>query len=319
MTMTTFRTFLATLLLLLNGMACGAENGQMNGFDIDEPLVPLASIMSGGPPRDGIPAVDAPRFVRANEVDFLSNRDRVMGVAHQGIVKAYPLRILNRHEIVNDTYAGRAEVVTFCPLCGSGIVFEGDINGTNMDFGVSGLLHNSDVLLYDRQTESLWSQIMTRSISGRMKGTYLQQIAASNTTWQDWRERHPDTLVMSTDTGYRFIDYDDDPYADYKKSNRVWFPLTNTDKRLRKKEWVLGVTTESSAKAFPLRELYRRISPVQESVGATQVSIEFDEKNQTATAFDVDGTVLPSIQLYWFAWAAFHPDTELYSTRDGDK
>ena len=301
------------LLLLMFAAAAGAESGRMNGFLLDEPLVPLDSILSGGPPRDGIPALDSPTFVTADNAGFLSARDRVMGVNHRGIVKAYPLRILNRHEIVNDTYDGQSVIVTFCPLCGSGMVFDGIIGGTNSDFGVSGLLHNSDVLLYDRQTESLWSQIMMRAISGPMKGTALQQIVAANTTWQDWRERHPDTLVLSIDTGFRFIDYDDDPYADYKKSNRVWFPLTNTDKRLRRKEWVLGVTLGSTAKAFPLRELYRQTSPLQESVGHTPVRIEFDKKFQSATVFAVDGTALPSIQLYWFAWAAFHPETELYA------
>ena len=302
----------ATIWLLIFSGTLAAESKRMNGFELGEPLIPVSTIMSGGPPRDGIPAIDQPRFVTADQANFLSDRDRVMGVEYRGAIKAYPLRILNRHEIVNDSYDGHSVIVTFCPLCGSGMVFDGVINNTQMNFGVSGLLHNSDVLLYDRQTESLWSQIMMRAISGPMKGTDLQQIVASNTTWADWLGKHPDTLVMSTDTGYRFINYDEDPYSDYKKSNRVWFPLTNTDKRQRRKEWVLGVTVGAQAKAFPLRQLFRQESPIQDSVGATRIRIEFDENNQTATVFDLNGEPLPSIQLYWFAWAAFHPDTELY-------
>jgi hypothetical protein len=311
--MSRIKTYFVLFVIALGNPTAAAQKSRMNGFVIEDPLVPASTIMSGGPPRDGIPAIDSPRFVGAGEADFMSLGERVLGVQYDGIAKAFPIRILNRHEIVNDLFNGRAVMVTFCPLCGSGVVFDGEIEGSNRDFGVSGLLHNSDVLLYDRQTQSLWSQIMMRAINGPMKGAYLAQIAASNTTWEDWRERFPETLVMSTNTGYRFIDYDDDPYAEYKKNNRVWFPLTNTDTRLPSKAWVLGVKLGPAAKAFPLAVLYRQASPLHVSVGETQVRIEFDENHRTATVFDAQGKVLPSIQLYWFAWAAFHPDTKLHT------
>jgi hypothetical protein len=307
-------TLFVVVLLLAGGLAGAADKTSNNGFVIDDPLVPKASILSGGPPRDGIPAIDNPEFVGANSASFMSDDERVLGVNYRGVAKAYPLRILNRHEIVNDSYSGQSIVVTFCPLCGSGVVFDAEIDGASLDFGVSGLLYNSDVLLYDRQTESLWSQIMARSVSGKMKGRHLQLIVGRNTTWQDWRSRYPDTLVMTTNTGYRLIDYDNDPYADYKKSKRVWFPLSNTDRRRAAKDYVLGITAGPGAKAYPLDELFKHDSPLIDVVGTTTLRIEFDANHGTAAAYNEQGHAVPSILLYWFAWAAFHPDSDLYAS-----
>jgi hypothetical protein len=137
------------------------------GFDFSKHSIPLYEIYSGGLPKDGIPSIDNPKFVTGPKAEegFLSNKDRVLGIFSNGKAKAYPIRILNWHEIVNDQIAGKSIVVTFCPLCGTEMIFDSTINGRSASFGVSGLLYQSDMLLYDRETESLWSQIKSSSVN----------------------------------------------------------------------------------------------------------------------------------------------------------
>ena len=181
----------------------------LNGFDLSETTVPAADLLPGGPPKDGIPALTDPDFIAAEEVSFLEPNDRVLGVIANGVTKAYPLSIMTRHEIVNDTFDGRPVVVTYCPLCFAGMVFDARIEGRRQTFGVSGLLYNSDVVLYDRETESLWSQLLQQAISGPRRGQALTLLHSTNTTWSDWRERHPGTLVLSDHTGFA-VDYETD-------------------------------------------------------------------------------------------------------------
>ena len=135
----------------------------INGFDVGNASIPVDEILPGGPPRDGIPAIDNPVFMDAQKATFLSEDDRVIGIARHGITRAYPIAILNWHEIVNDRIGQESIVVTYCPLCGTGMVFAA---GSALSFGVSGLLYNSDVLMYDRQTDSLWSQLKMEAVSG---------------------------------------------------------------------------------------------------------------------------------------------------------
>jgi hypothetical protein len=307
---------LTVLVSAITGNANSAEPYRLNGFLIDEPLISADLIQKGGPPRDGIPAIDSPQFVSAENADFLDPDDRILGLSVGDSSKAYPVRILNRHEVVNDWISEQPVVVTYCPLCGSGVAFSAMISGRESTFGVSGLLYNSDVLLYDRETESLWSQIAGKSVNGALKGADLQQLPLQHTSWQNWRQHHPDTRVLSADTGFPFINYDRDPYAEYRRSNRLWFPVANEDSRLRNKTWVLGVVAGGKAKAYSLRSLKKSDSPIQDRIGEISVTIEFDVKHQTAVALDQDRNYLESIQLYWFAWAAFYPDTLIWSHDD---
>jgi len=138
----------------------------------------------------------------AQQAGFLKDSDRILGVSYKGESRAYPIRILNWHEIVNDKIQGDAIAVTYCPLCGSGIVYNANINGESYEFGVSGLLYNSDMLLYDRETETLWSQILAKAVSGKLVGTELEIIQSSHTSWKAWKEKHPDSKVLSLKTGY---------------------------------------------------------------------------------------------------------------------
>ena len=306
-------------LLSLCAAAYAADAQRLNGFELDEPLIPAGAIEKGGPPRDGIPSIDSPLFVAASEATFLGPDDRVLGVTQGPKSKAYPVKILNRHEIVNDWLDEKPLVVTFCPLCGSGVAFSATVDGRELTFGVSGLLYNSDVLLYDRETGSLWSQIAAKAVNGPLKGSELTQLPLHHTSWKDWQARHPDTRVLSTQTGFRHIDYDQDPYKRYKNTSRLMFSVSNTDKRLKNKDWVLGVIADGTARAYPFDSLEKEASPVRDQIGDVAVSIHFDSENQTAIALDQDGAALASIQLYWFAWAAFHPETSIWNCAEGSR
>jgi hypothetical protein len=282
----------------------------LNGFDLGDAEVPLQAIEKGGPPRDGIPSIDAPRFVPAAEAELRPD-DRVLGVALNGVAKAYPVRILNWHEIVNDRFGDDPVVVTYCPLCASGIAFHGRVGGKSLEFGVSGLLYNSDVLLYDRQTETLWSQISQRAISGPLRDAELVSILTSHTSWADWRARHPTSLVLSEQTGFQ-RDYSYDPYADYAAIQRVLFPTTNTDTRLPPKAVVIGIKIGDQTKAYPFKALEEAVGPVRDRVGDTPIRVRYDPEHRSARIEDETGEPLPTLTAYWFAWFAFHPETELF-------
>ncbi len=281
-----------------------------NGFDLTDTLIPADDIHHGGPPRDGIPAIDDPQFLSAQQAR-LGGAERVLGVRINGMAKAYPIRILNYHEIVNDSFGGAGVVVSYCPLCGTGMAFSADIDGHTRSFGVSGLLYNSDVLLYDRQTDSLWSQILGQAVSGPARGTRLTLLPTAHTTWADWRNRHPDTLVLSEDTGHQ-RDYDRTPYTGYATSPRVYFPVSHEDRRYHPKELVIGLTLADRHKVYPFAELSKRGSPIKDRFAGRDLTIEFDSVHRTGRVLDAHGAEIPTVIAYWFAWVAFHPDTELF-------
>jgi hypothetical protein len=292
-----------------------------NGFDLDDAEIPAREIKPGGPPRDGIPALTDPAFIKATEADYLEDDDRVLGVNFGGQAKAYPIRILDWHEIVNDVAGKQRVAVTYCPLCGSGVVFATNIGKAWLNFGVSGLLYNSDVLLYDRNTESLWSQLLGRAVSGRLKGTELPQIPAFHTSWQEWRHRHPDTLVMGLPTGLRSEqsrNYERSPYAGYEKSKRLYFKVSHkAPATYHPKEQVLGLSINGVFKAYPFMELAAaKQSRFTDTVNEQAVTIYWDEAARSAYAVSGDGELLPTTVAFWFAWFTFHPDTEVFVAPD---
>lgn len=282
-----------------------------NGFLLEDPLVPLQMIQSGGPPRDGIPALTRPGFVSAGEAEFLEPADRVLGVNLNGITRAYPIKILNYHEIVNDRFGEVTVIVTFCPLCGTGIVFEGSFEGVEQTFGVSGLLYNSDVLMYDHQTESLWSQIAGQAIAGPRKGTRLERLPVRHTTWDDWRSRHPDTQVLSIETGYN-RNYYRDPYRGYGSSSEVYFPVSHHDDRYSAKELVIGLEIDGQFKAYPFTELPKGSDNVFDHHAGHDVVVEYDRDDLSGRVLDSQGREIPTFVAFWFAWVAFHPNTAVY-------
>ncbi len=183
--------------------------------DFSKISVPPKEIVSGGPPRDGIPAIDHPAFESAAEADrWLESSDPVVVVEHGGAVKAYPLAILIWHEIVNDNVGGQPVSVTFCPLCNTALVFDRNVAGRMLDFGTTGRLRHSDLLMYDRQTESWWQQAVGVAIVGELLDTELEFVPANTFSWEMVRSLHPDVLVLSRDTGHR-RDYGRNPYVGY--------------------------------------------------------------------------------------------------------
>ena len=284
-----------------------------NGFDLEGADIPVKDILRGGPPRDGIPAIHSPKFLSAAEADFLAPDDRVLALEWDGEARAYPIRILDWHEIVNDRVGGTHFAVTYCPLCGSGVIFRADVGGANLSFGVSGLLYKSDVLLYDRETESLWSQILRRAVSGPMKGAKLESLPVVHTTWRDWKARHPQSKVLSTETGHR-RDYTRSPYGGYDKSRALYFPVGPDAPRYHPKEPTLGVEIGGAFKAYPFSELRKNnASEFTDKVGETLVTIIWRADEESAELHPHPDAEF--LRLFWFAWYAFHPETEIFSAK----
>ena len=302
------RSLIVTALLVY---ATSVAAAIINGFSIEDPLVPLDEIMSGGPPKDGIPAIMDPRVVDSGHADFLEDDDRVLGLSLNGLARAYPIMILNYHEIVND-HLGESVIVTFCPLCGTGIAFSGSVDGEDLTFGVSGLLYNSDVLMYDHRTESLWSQIAAQAISGEKKGATLERLPITHTTWGDWRQRYPNTTVLSMDTGYS-RNYYRDPYRGYAASEGIAFPVSHRDDRLPPKDLVIGLEIDGMFKAYPLSRLPEGVSRLQDSFAGQAVTVEYDLENVTGRVIGANGEEIPTFLAFWFAWIAFHPDSAVFA------
>ncbi len=293
--------------------ACESRAGRTDPeFDFSKHSVPVEEILSGGPPKDGIPAIMEPVFVEASEADFLRDEDLVVGITLAGSAKAYPLRILNWHEVVNDTVAEQPVAVTYCPLTGSSLVFDRRAGGSLRSFGVSGRLYNSNVLMYDHQSGSLWSQLGESAVTGEQTGTALETVPSVSTTWHQWLRMHPDTLVLSPDTGHR-RDYLHDPYGGYGSSQALpVFARGFSDVRLRPKDKVLGIVAGGVSRAYPLEQLRRHGDSLTETVGGRSITVGTYEGRDAGAYANWEEGPFRSVVAYWFAWTLFHPDTELW-------
>jgi hypothetical protein len=300
--------------MLLVGVFLFAHFGcaqDKKGFDVSNASIPVSEIKDGGPPKDGIPSIDQPEFKKASAMQ-LDDQTRVLGVKVNGVAKAYPIPIMNYHEIVNDMFADQPVVVTYCPLCGSGIAFDAAIAGERRTFGVSGLLYNSDVLLYDRQTESLWSQIMMQAVSGPMEGKELKMVPTMNTSWGEWRKHNPDTWVLTENTGYQ-RDYTRSPYQGYEQSAELYFDVEHKDDRFHPKETVVGIEINGQFKAYPFSELEKSgEEQLKDKFQGQELLINYQQESRSATITNRQGQELPAMTTFWFAWFTFHPETEVY-------
>ena len=218
--------------------------------DMSKALVPLEEIISGGPPPDGIPPIDRPAFIRpAEAAAWLVAKEPVLALEIKGDARAYPLQILMWHEIVNDVVGGVPVTVTFCPLCNSGIAFERTVDGTTLDFGTSGKLYKSDLVMYDRQSHSLWAQMEGRAIVGARAGTRLKLVPANTLAFEEWRTIHPAGKVLSRDTGHS-RNYGLNPYQSYDQLHLGPFLFRGRlDPRRPPKERVVGIKIGDAARA----------------------------------------------------------------------
>jgi len=277
----------------------------LQGFSLSPAIVPISKIVSGGPPKDGIPALNTPRMVTAEVAKtWLQEEDRVLGVVVGKQARAYPIRILNWHEIVNDRLGKQSLVVTWCPLWGSGMVFNSDDR-----FGVSGRLYQSDVLLYDHRTQSLWSQLMQKAVAGERAGESLRRYPVVHTSWKQWLKAHPETSVLSRHTGF-YRDYNRNPYAGYGTTEALYFNVQHHDNRLPNKAWVMGLEHDGQYRAWSFAAV-QKAGELHERWQGMDLMIRYDPMGERIQVFH-DGKELHGIYLYWFAWAAFHPSTELY-------
>lgn len=255
----------AVLLSLLMAAQVGAQErdtaaARLRGSeqwktDFSRRAVPSREIVSGGPPKDGIPAIDRPRFETLRSADrWLSNRDPVMVVEQGGEVKAYPLSILIWHEIVNDQVGGLPVSVTFCPLCNTALVFDRRLRGRVLDFGTTGRLRHSDLVMYDRQTETWWQQATGEAIVGALVGEELERVPSATLAWKTVKQTYPAVKVLSRRTGFD-RDYGRNPYRGYDTGRPLSeFFFGDSDARLPVMERVATVEL-GSGWAAPFSEL----------------------------------------------------------------
>lgn len=311
-------------------------------------LIPLDKIKGGGPPKDGIPSIDDPVFADVNNSQFVADSDTVIGLEINGEAKAYPLFILVWHEIVNDEVGGVPVSVTYCPLCYTNQVFERVIDGNVVEFGTSGKLYNSNLLMYDRYTESYWSQALGMAVKGELTGYQLNLVPFDVITWGDWKTLHPDTVVLTTDTGH-IRSYATDPYGNYYTEPRIMFPVENQDDRLHPKEIILGFSQDGIYKAYRQNDVESKkiindsldnnpimlVSMFSQNSRAFERTLngdilEFEISNDkivdtsTGSEWNYDGLSIsgpyegeqlkriPMEPGFWFEWVAFHPDTLVY-------
>ena len=250
-----------------------------------EPLVDLDEIRSGGPPPDGIPSIDDPTFLRPDEVDFLGETEPVLAVEIDGDVRAYPVQILMWHEIVNDTVGGVPVAVTYCPLCNSAVAYDRRVDGRVLEFGTSGLLWNSALVMFDRQTETLWSHFTGQGIVGELTGTEIDKFPVATVPWGVWRDAHPDGMVLSRDTGFD-RSYGRNPYPGYDDVNSEPFLFEGeVDGRYTAMTRIVGVEIGADALGVPLVTLQEE-QVVTAEVGGTDLVLFWAPG--TASALDAD-------------------------------
>ena len=328
------------------------------------PIVDPDALLSGGPPPDGIPSIDEPKFLRAGDVDFLEDQEPVLALTVGDESRAYPVQILIWHELVNDTLDGVPVTVSYCPLCNSAIAYDRRIDDRVLDFGTSGMLYNSALVMYDRQTESLWSHFTGQAIIGALTGTELEIFPMTTVSWAQWREANPDALVLSRETGHS-RNYGVNPYPGYDDVGQSPFLFDGeVDGRLAAKQRVVGIERGGESVAIVTEHLAVE-DVIEVDVGGSPVVVWSTEgtasaldratvsdgrdvgatgafqpvvdgqaltftadgdgfvDDQTGSRWNVFGeavsgslsgerlTKVEHVDTFWFAWAAFRPDTTI--------
>ncbi|WP_460704499.1 DUF3179 domain-containing protein [Myceligenerans halotolerans] len=267
--------------------------------DLPEPLIDLDHLASGGIPPDGIPAIDDPVFQPAGEVDWLDDDEPVLSLTVADETRAYPLQVMTWHEIVNDEVGGVPVAVTYCPLCNSGVAFERTVDGEVLDFGTSGKLYIDNLVMYDRQTESLWPQLTGQASVGHLTGAQLVAIPMGAVGWGQFRSDHPDALVLTRDTGFS-RDYGRNPYPGYDDPDgRLLVQPPTEDPRLPVKERVVGIESDGNAVAVR-RALLAESGVLEVEVGGRDLVLWHREGQASALDADriVDGQEVGTVGVF---------------------
>lgn len=252
----------------------------------------LREVHSGGVPLDGIPAIDGPESVPADLARFMRDADTVFGISLGGERRAYPVKVLSWHEVLNDTVGGQPIAISFCTLCGSGILYSAiDAAGNRLTFGTSGLLYRSNKLMFDRATLSLWSNLTGEAVVGRKaeENARLRMLPMTLTRWDVWRQRYPDTSIMRPDpaaaqrTGYRYVE----GAADRARAG-VEFPVWRQSNALERNERVYALTINREAKAYPLEKL-RSERLVHDRLGGVDLVLILDPRSDAVRAYERAG------------------------------
>ncbi len=264
----------------------------LQGYEDTSRIEPF-ELQWGGVAPDGIPPLENPPHIPAEEADYLESHERVFGVSINGEHRAYPLRIMNPHEMANDVLGGEPISLAYCTLCGAGIAYSGKFDGIETTFGTSGFLHRSNKVMYDRETLSLWQQETGQPIIGDLadSGIQLDFFSTLLTTWGEWRDTHPDTTVLSLETGvyqpgrYFPEDNPNSTYYEYFNSPDTMFPVWIRDDRLEAKDVVLGVNVGDAQKAYPVHALQAE-RVVNDTLGETNVLVLASEISPAAKAYE---------------------------------
>jgi hypothetical protein len=226
------------------------------------------------------------------------------------VKRVYPLQILVWHEIVNDTIAGDPILVTYCPLCGSGIAYKRELDGQAVEFGTTGRLYNSNLVMYDRKTDTWWTQIDGKAIVGELTGEELTEVSIDTVVWRDWKAVHPDSEVLNQDTGFS-RPYGRDPYGTYYEDSFLMFPVENEDRRIHPKTVIFGIEVDGVFKAYKEEDVVRQ-GTFEDSVAGRRIRVSRDAAG-VVTFMDLNsGREIVKERDFWFAWYAFHPDTRVY-------
>jgi len=277
---------------------------------------------------DQIPAIDEPQFDAAAQASaVLRPESLVVGVELDGDARAYPTNLLSLHEVVNDVVGGTPIVVTWCPLCSTALAFDRRVGGRELTFGVSGYLYSRNLMLFDRQTGSLWSQLLGGAVTGAYRGTRLHGVAIVHQTWKTWRAMHPETEVLSFERdkfAARFTDpgvepsavggeTTDEPFVGY--TTKVPYYYRAKQGALVGATRVYGIVVRGRARAYPLSKLRRR-REIHDEIAGVPIVVRYDDDAFSAVA-EARGVRLPGTFSYWFAWRAIHPATTVYASLEG--
>jgi len=268
--------------------------------------IPIDEVLGGGPAKDGIPAILEPSFISLNEAKKIEKDDRQGVVVTVGnTTRFYPYSILVWHEIVNDIIEDTPVIVTFCPLCGSAIVFNPIVDGEKRTFGVSGKLWESNLLMYDKTNESLWSQILGKAVVGDDTGKSLEILPSQLITFKEFANKYPNGEVLSRNTGEK-RNYDFYPYGSYESSDELYFPVSVSDTRLSSKEIMFIVNIDEYSGAFKRSDLLK-VGSGELQVGNITVSAKVEGTEIKLTNKDTKEE-LAGYTAMWFSWAAHHQE-----------
>ena len=275
-------------------------------FDTDfsnSSLDNFSEVISGGPPKDGIPAISNPKFELITTTSIADNVQAIY-VNIDDQEKVYPYNILVHHEIVNDEVGGKKIAATFCPLCGTGIVYDRKVDDRTLEFGVSGFLRESNMIMYDRQTESLWQQTTGESFVGQLNTKKLELIPFQLLSIREIKDKFPNSQIMSTNTGHS-RDYERNPYGSYDENDQFIFSPSMLDERYPAKELFYVVRANEKSVALKFKDMGESAQFNQNGINLTA------QKDGSEITVFQNGEVLPGYYEMWFSWASWHQDDGL--------